>query len=401
MPRLGLNATNLVLPLSLIAIACRQDTRVASNCTELECTSSAALLTITGSVEIVGDGDHAGLEPALAFFNAEESRFHIVEVDVEGEFPSGFTIRVAQPPPDAALLQAPDGRLWGLGYLTAIDHDHPDSFIFSQYADGMGGCYAQQCDSVTGECAPPGWSAERICLTSASWCTVGLDACYEETSWCPSLFSTPEECNVTGTTGDPALKTDPWSVFAGLSEDLVVVYLVDPIPATAPAARAFDYLELAAGYHVMQLTEPDDAQRAARLTCEGEALDRALAQYNAEHGTSLRSVPLSELDPNCGSEPACQERVPDVPYVVDCGAQDACDELSALEVGLWEFREQAIAELFCPASDVALRPIDLTSAAGISVRIAPDINPRATPYGGAPRRRAPPDLMPPSAPPAP
>jgi hypothetical protein len=61
-----------------------------------------ALLTIAGSVEIDRDRDRGTLMPALAFHNSESSDLRIMDVDVEGEFPSDFTLPVDEPPRPSA-----------------------------------------------------------------------------------------------------------------------------------------------------------------------------------------------------------------------------------------------------------------------------------------------------------
>jgi len=360
--------TCLALPWLLAIAACQQDATIASNCADRECSHSDALLTLNGSVTITSDRDDAELKPAVAFFNAEESEFHVVDVDAEGEFPSRFTIRVYEAPPEQSLVTAPSGRLWALGYLTAVAEDHPQLVRFSRSTGGSGGCWdTPGCDGAE-ECAPPQWTPERPCQVEDTRCNAAGDACYHETRSCPALDSAASDCEVVASEGDSELRQDPWAALAGLSENMVLIYLVDPLHADEPAARAFDSVELDAGYHLMRLAEPTAQEREARDACAADARDLVAERFNAEHDTDFT-----------GDQ---------IPGGLSCASNTNvdCASLDALRATLDQRLLQAQAELACPPAGVALHEIDVAGAGddGISVRIGENLSPLGTPYGGAP-----------------
>jgi hypothetical protein len=88
-----------------------------------------SLLTVRGSVTIAEDHTRGELVPALAFVNRETGEVHVLDVAVQGEFPSDFRIDVFTPPSPETLTQQTDfgddePRI-ALGYITAVTEDHP------------------------------------------------------------------------------------------------------------------------------------------------------------------------------------------------------------------------------------------------------------------------------------
>ena len=151
-----------------------------------------ALITLRGSVKIE-DPPKGALKPALAFFNGETGTVRIVDVVVEGEFPSDFTLRVTEPPPKDAYFEGPAGIRSALGYVTAVTAGHPDSFRYATQSTGSATCYDTD---VAG--------TGLICDTQRWWCSGSGDGqqCYGESERCGADDDQEDEpCEVIETVG--------------------------------------------------------------------------------------------------------------------------------------------------------------------------------------------------------
>jgi hypothetical protein len=315
-----------------------------------------ALLTLRGSVEIEQAPESGDLEPALAFFDMETGKVHIVEVEVEGEFPSDFTLRVMAPPPDEAFFEGPAGIRSALGYITAVTEDHPKSFRYSTQTGGAGYCYGDAestCDHVSRWCS--GDEEHRECYSEIERCSGG-DA--------PVVSGIagggPQTCEVIETEGDPGLK-DTWAHFAGLSEDLVLVYLSEALEADAKDALRLGLPRLDAGYALLEPTPGYDADSGGGAKCDQAINKRALELYEQKYEQGITYDYLLKQG-GCGGEEKT-EWIPCDPRVDDVWT--ALDE---------EFGPQAAAEVGCriPGS---WQLVENPESAHVAIRIGTDVEP--------------------------
>lgn len=317
------------------------------------------LLSMSGRVELALQGqDASALLPALAFIDQQE-RFHIVEVEVEGEFPAGFTLDVYEKPPGAAFTTAsehlPGEPQLAFGYITAVTPDHPEVIENPvQHGSGSLAC----ADDV---------SCSVGTVTTEDWCTRDGE-CYRETTSCPPGGSLPEECEFT-TEGDPALKRDMWDSFAGLSENYGVVYLRDPARPRSWTAQALGARDtgLAAGYHVIAIEPGSEERDLTSANCRQDAAELAAERYNERHGTAWSAEQLASDE--CGQDP-----MPCTPDGSFCGS----DFLPCPPDVIAEFertRELILVDLDCPLTFVVLRPVEDLESERVSVRIDPDARP--------------------------
>ncbi len=305
-----------------------------------------ALLTISGSVEIVSQRERGELLPALAFLS-KSSLLHIMDVEVEGEFPSDFTLRVYEPPPKEATAETEGGTEMAYGHITAVTPDHPDTIPYSLRGESGGWC--------TGEAG----GAIEYCETVESWCNAS--GCYEETRACPAIDSPPEDCEIISSSGDPSLRQDYWAAFAGLSEEHMVVYLVEPLAQGDSLARFLGVERLEAGYYLVRMPAMTQAERLtaeeAAEPCQREARVLALQRYNDAYGTNFAVSELSAGSPLCAPGQDCPEPLPPDVYAE-----------------FHQLFQQAEDELECLA-DLMPQLVENPENERISVRIAADVQP--------------------------
>jgi len=242
-----------------------------------------ALLTVWGSVEIANPQTRGPLVPALAFYASESALLHITEVEVEGEFPSDFTLRVYEPPPKEATFATPKGSKVAFAHITALSPDHPDSLPYAWPGERYNSCFGSVEPSGTGE--PSG---ELTCEINESWCAGIGTNCYEESRVCPTEDSPSEECEIISTSGDPSLRRgkDYWKNFAGLSQEYVVAYLFEPLVEDEPIGRTWGLAGLDTGYYLFRFPMMTKAAvREAEEECIQQAEAIAIQRYNKAHGT--------------------------------------------------------------------------------------------------------------------
>src|SRR4029077_16104679 len=130
------------------------------------------------------------LIPALAWVDYKHSQIDISEVEVEGEFPSNFTIHVYDPPPDEVLgpVGERDSTVCGTAaYITAVTEKHPEAIRFANSGSSTEGA-----SCTGGPCACP----DGGCVSVSEVCTADGDSCYRVTTTCPRSDSPPEDCKV-------------------------------------------------------------------------------------------------------------------------------------------------------------------------------------------------------------
>lgn len=242
-----------------------------------------SLFTLSGNVEITGQHAQGELVPALAFMGSDKAQVQILEVDVQGSFPSDFRLDVYDPPPAEGFATLDGGERIAFGYVTAVPKQHKSVIELPDESSITIGATCTACDQ-------PSQSTE-------SWCTHGENPrCYTEHRVCPAGDLDSPDCQITSE-GDVSLK-EPWRNFAGFSQNYVIIYLEQ-------AAKAGTWLSevigggvtLTRGYHLLHLLPPPTREAYdQREACVGQADTMVATAYNAEHGTNFTP---SEVEGNC------------------------------------------------------------------------------------------------------
>jgi hypothetical protein len=358
------------------ALSCAAGLSLALSACDLQASPDfrgQSLLTVHGRVTIAEDHTSGPLVPALAFVNRENGEIQVLDVAVQGEFPSDFRIDVFTPPSPQTFMQLTDfgenePRV-ALGYISAVTEDHPDSFLFATNTSaeirptGCTGCELE-CDPVRG------------CAETQEWCSDEQHThCYSETTICPEPQSPLEDCRVE-TEGDPTLKEPAWRFFAGFSQNYAIAYLMGPAPAGSGTAAVLGAPSgLSRGYQLLRVRENTAELQAEYDECSARADQSALDAYNRKHDTQYGAEDLDAAvcitgasciddNPNCNSPAALARPV--------CAlAQSERDDLvETLRIaGL-----RARVDLGCPLSPFTR--VANAGAARISIAIGPDTQPQ-------------------------
>jgi len=331
-----------------------------------------SLLSVAGSVEISGQHQD-DLIPALGFMNHGSGELHIVDVEVRGEFPSEFFLDVYVPPPEAVYVRGaealPDEPQLAVGYIAAVTEDHPDTIRFASGASsGSAGAAVGVCDDQ-GDCTVT--CPDGGCRSGSEWCTGDGEQCYSEELLCPEPDSPPSDCMLTAM-GDPALKLEVWEHFAGLSENYMVIYLVEPAPAGSWTAAVLGSAQgLEAGYHLIKVRRLSAAEEEAGNACADQADAAAAAEFNAEHDTDY---PLEFLQgPYACTAPRCDRDGQNC--VVDPLCSVPEEELEALASDFERLSLLHNLEAGCPLSPVEMTPVEDPASEPVSVRIGANVQP--------------------------
>jgi hypothetical protein len=331
-----------------------------------------SLLTVTGSVEITHSYTDGRLIPALAFSNQEYGQVDIVEVTVQGEFPSDFRIDVYQPPPPDTFFEASHQKgepRAAVGYITAVSSDHPETIRYAtnQFVQASMGCLNEDC---TKTCETEGVECKVL---TTEWCRDDGVTCYREIMFCPTLEAWTPGCRVEGT-GDPAVKTEPWRDFAGFSQNYLVAYFEKAAPAGSWTAAYFGSPSgLPAGYSLFAMHAKTDDEQQADAECVQRAEVLAAEKYNADHGTSFSRF----------GHGACMFGAPSAPGAPDTGTPlpslpEFCagtnEELDVWDDQLARYNEQSKLELGCATSAFVLMRVVAPKSEPVSVRIGSDVN---------------------------
>ncbi|HEX6243432.1 MAG TPA: hypothetical protein VFZ61_21110 [Polyangiales bacterium] len=306
--------------------------------------SGEPLLSLSGTVTTSADITQTDLVPTLAFENSQNDALELVDTQVQGEFPSKFTLRVYAPPPAGAFMQGPAGLRYAIGYIGAATIHHPSS-----RRKPAGSATSGRCD-------------QEACYIEYEACGEANDApCYRETRTCDL---NRKNCVVTSRSGDLELGTDPWADFAGLSVNYQVLYLEDAVTAASPLAELFaEGAELAAGYHLLEVRAATEAEAEADYACWEEAGADVIDAYNDAHGTSYE----------------------DAFYVRDSCATDAkpCDDPAATLERLLEESDALAAERGCGNAEVAYSLVGHPESTSITIEISSDAGPLGDGEGGS------------------
>lgn len=325
-----------------------------------------SLLTIQGSVRIADDRTSGKLTPALAFKNNTDGLIQILDVDVEGKFPSDFRLDVYSHPSDDALVQhedfGDDEPRVAMGHITAVTDNHPGTFEF--FPAPYVGHGPSRCD------------ANGTCRWTIKTCSDETETrCYTQTFTCPS-GAEESECDVEGE-GDSSLVASPWRFFAGFSNNYIVVYLKDAARSGSGTAAIYGSPHgMRTGYHLLKAREPSEDLQQQYLDCTERSEARAIELYNEEYDTEYTS---DDLDLSyCGLGPIDPANCdPAIPECLNPPEQVICDQpleeqdrfIETVRVGAL----RAQIELGCHVSQ--FEPVRDPASARIAIEITPDAQP--------------------------
>lgn len=320
-----------------------------------------SLFTLSGNVEITGQHAQGELVPALAFVSSDTAEVRILEVDVQGSFPSDFRLDVYEPPPTDAFTTLDGGERIALGYVTAVPRQHKSVI---ELAEENSTTLAAPCTS--GPCDTPAEITD-------SWCTRGeMPRCYIEHRVCPGGDPESPDCKITSE-GDATLK-EPWRDFSGFSQNYMLVYLEQAAKAgTWLSAMLGDGAPLARGYHLLHLLPPPTREAYdAREACVAQADDMVAAAYNSEHGTSFTT---DEVEGGCEFNPCAPNQTNcDAHEIGLCALPDA--DRARIARDLAQLKEQTSIALGCLKLARSFELVTDPKHASISVVIGADSPPQ-------------------------
>lgn len=307
-----------------------------------------SLLTVTGSCEIENSQTRGELVPALGFMNGPA--ITIVDVPVQGTFPSSFRIEMYEPPPASVFYhptQQEEGEpLVAVGYITAVTSDHPKKV------------YTGNSLSATVTLCMDEGRPDKLCLTRTEETCPEPNpdniACYVEKFYCPMDDPYNRARCVVEKSGDSALKTsDLFDQFAGLSKNYQVIYLSE---AAAPGSMTAAWFQsddgVPAGYGLYEVTDFSSDEAEECPFDDPRVWELATRNYNDAHGTSHKSL-------NC-------DIVPDSPFCIwpneDLEGWERRDEVDRLV-------EKARAELGCPIGYEHYKRVEDSENTAISIKI--------------------------------
>jgi len=224
------------------------------------------LLTIHGT--IAGDVPDTEIVPALAFTdeNLVTQTTYLVDLDVEGEFPTRFAAHVYDAPPAGALYSPPAvfGPAGASAAIVAVRAGHPASIVdrFRSESESCGGATCVREKTVYGD--------------------DGQTVLYFERTVCDANWA---NCQTT-TTGDASAGVTLADVLYGIVSNYRLIYLAKDVSKSTPTVAAAAYGPMSAGYHLVSQRDATEAEIAEMQRCEGDATAQALADFNAQHGTS-------------------------------------------------------------------------------------------------------------------
>jgi hypothetical protein len=230
-----------------------------------------SLLHFRGALDPQGSQLEGPLMPAVVFTTDSGNALRVVDGRTQGSFPTSFSFELEEPPPSDLLYTLEDGEPpLAFGYITAVAADHPTSVLVANSETELDGC------------------AGAVCTSEHTWCSQDndprQDVCYTETSTCDA---NRQNCTLVAE-GDASLKSGPWSALAGVSQNLLVLYLSAPAAAGTITSLAFaEGKPLAAGYHLLAGRVRSEAEQDEASACFERSEQAALERYNQQHGTTI------------------------------------------------------------------------------------------------------------------
>jgi hypothetical protein len=295
------------------------------------------LLSMQGTVVLSDPKEARNVVPAIAFSAGWDTV--LVEPELQGQFPAQFRLDVTEPPPPETLTPFEPGNGNGsiaLGRIVVVPSGHPERIPAllenvtnhletddgSEYTSILEKCTAtgvcltrtlackrEPCELL--EATPPleddiltrngGWASAQCshdaCLVLHSYCAAD-DRCEHELRRCDlsdlgpfssgsSTAGEIERCDLVSESGDPSIEA-----FERLEEVAIgyyVFYLTEPNDLG-------DFGRIPAGYHLIRAQVKSEEDRQRNILCVNDAAISAVAQYNREHGTD--EVPFDAAMPD-------------------------------------------------------------------------------------------------------
>jgi len=204
------------------------------------------------------------LVPAFVFVDGPlyketlDTTTRFIQGEVDGTFPSSFTMRLYDPPPATTLETYIDGEpAFAQATIAAVRPDHPAWLENKAYAEPV-----------------EGGDIERDEVCSSTECISGHPSeCPDgdqDPNWAwPCGYKYPEELG--------------WDTY-GYSAKHSILYFAGPVPAGSVFSRLVgDGSAVAAGYH---LIERNEAAAEADRGCYSRAGERARIEWEKSHGPS-------------------------------------------------------------------------------------------------------------------
>lgn len=284
----------------------------------LACSSQAgpdyegeSLMTLRGRVVLDNPAAPDDLVPVLVFPSAGSSdggadlgHFQLVDGDVQGSFPSSFTLNVRQPP-------KADGFVGYMifGYVAAVPRHHAKQIDVNLAYDEVirSGCLGGAADGglvIDGgapgvTCMREYWRCEKSHAPQIVEETTGH--CYHDVYACDPGFT---HCVPDHAWGDPTYAKGIWQSFAGLSRNYMVLFTTEPPHGhdldayVANDAWKFNGGKpIHPGYHLLAATRLSDEDAVRNFECSQSARADAVVRYNAKHGTSFTFGATMDGDP--------------------------------------------------------------------------------------------------------
>lgn len=226
------------------------------------------LLSMEGVVASSSAALIENLVPALAIMKNsfvvnpdEPMTTHFLRGEVEGTFPSAFTLRIYEPPPSETLTVLVPGEPGvALAALTAVSPQHPAWLRTASYEEEVP-------DGVT--------TRNEMC--SPDECISG------STAECPSPTLPNADATTLWPCGSKIPGNRPWQTY-GHARDLHILYVDGPVVAGSVLSRTFaSGAALAKGYYVFVRTGTPSVEEMA---CSRRANTRAVMALNQGEGTN-------------------------------------------------------------------------------------------------------------------
>jgi hypothetical protein len=224
------------------------------------------LMTLNGVVTSSSVALTGAIVPGLVLapptdggFFSQKFSLHFIQGEVEGTFPSAFTLRVYEPPPDDTLAAFVDGEArFANAQIAAFSPQHPRTLTMETY---------------TVETPDASKEGSKVCAEDGK-CISGLLAdCPAE-----SQADSPWPC------GAKFPADLPWETY-GYSRTYSVIYFAEDSAAGSLWSLLFaGGKPISRGYHVQERIELQDSLSSADLAANNDCTRRAVDQAYAELG---------------------------------------------------------------------------------------------------------------------
>ena len=262
------------------------------------------MLRMSGRIVAPLNLEDQGLRPVVSFAALEKadagsySYQRVLSASVQGEFPSGFTLDLHQPPPADALAPFVGGEpAYAQGRLMVVAADFPaivrqirgDTRPIPECTEASLCPRSTVCEGKPVD--DRGIVEQDRDLPAGQACLSRIETCrFDEAD--PLAQPT---CTTLREEGDPKLH------MAGYADRILIMFFAEPVDADTWLAVEYNAGNaISAGYHAYLTPElptrsvevvPEEPSPSAQ--CQQQVEADLLADYNAEHGTNLLSAPSS------------------------------------------------------------------------------------------------------------